>query len=126
MCIVDHSEVPESPWRPNYRMWHLVGPSQNVAVTLDYSRVGTGAGAPLHVHEDDELITVLEGELEVRVGDAVLKAGPENTIVVPKGTVHGFTSVSEEDSRVITYFPVPDPFARTTYVEGGPAAGSGS
>ena len=126
MCIVNHSEVSESPWRPNYRRWLLVGASQDVSVTLDYSRVGTGAGAPLHVHEDDELITVLEGELEVRVGDDILRAGPDHTIVVPKGTAHGFTSVSEEDSRLLTYFPVPDPFSRTTYVEGGPAAGSGS
>ncbi len=124
MCIVKHSEVPESPWRPNYRMWHLVGPDQNASVTMDYSLVANGAGPPLHVHEDDELITVLEGELEVRVGDEVLKAGPDSTIVVPKGVVHGFTSVSEEESRLMVYFPVPDPFERTTYVEGAPAAGS--
>ena len=125
MCIVNHSEVSESPWRPNYRMWHLVGADQNVSVTMDYSLVGNGAGPPLHVHEDDELITVLDGELEVRVGDEVLKAGPDSTIAVPKGTVHGFKSVSEEQSRLIVYFPVPNPFERTTYVEGGPAADSG-
>ena len=122
MCIVNHNEVPESPWRPNYRMWHLAGPEQNVSVTLAYSAVGQGAGAPLHVHEDDELITILDGELEVRIGDEVHHAGPEHTLVIPKGTAHGFTSVSSRDSRLIAYFPVPDPFNRTTYLEGIPAA----
>ncbi len=122
MSIVDHNATPEVPWRPNYRNWNIAGPDTGVSVSLTYSTVGEGAGAPLHTHEDDELITVLDGVLEVRIGDEVRTAGPEHTVVVPRGTAHGFTSVASRDARLLVYFPVPNPFERTTYLEGQPAA----
>ena len=83
MSIIDHRAVPETPWRPNYRMWHIAGPDQGVSSTLAYSQVSPGAGAPLHYHEADEIIVVLQGALEARLGDDVQRVGPDHTIVVP-------------------------------------------
>ena len=121
MPIVDHNRVPETPWRPNYRKWDWVGPDDGVSLALSYSTVGKGAGAPLHTHEDDELIVILDGVLRVRLGDEVREVGPEHTLVVPARLAHGFTSVGSRDARILGFFPVPDAFERTTYLEGGPA-----
>ena len=118
MCIIDHNTTSETPWRPNYRNWNIAGPETGVSVSLTYSIVGTGVGAPLHVHEDDELITVLDGVLEVTIGDEVKTAGPQHTVVIPKGTAHGFTSIASQDARLMVYFPTPYPFEGTTYMEG--------
>ena len=63
MSIVDHQKAEEIPWRPNYRVWSVAGIDQGVDCTLHYSTVEPGAGAPLHIHEVDELITVLEGQV---------------------------------------------------------------
>ena len=68
MPIVDHSSIPETPWRPNYRQFNITRPGDGTtSSTMDLGVVGVGAGAPLHVHEADELIVVLGGTLEVRL-----------------------------------------------------------
>ena len=84
MPFVDHRSLPETPWRPRYRKWDVTRPGDgSTSSSLSISDVEEGAGAPLHVHSSDELITVLEGTLEVRLGDETRRAGPEHTVVVP-------------------------------------------
>ena len=57
MPIVDHNNAPEVPWRPNYRKWLITQEGDGTTSTeAAISEVGLGKGAPLHTHEDDELI----------------------------------------------------------------------
>ena len=125
MPIVDHNRIPESPWRTNYRKWDITKPGDGTtSSSLSYSSVGVGAGAPLHTHEADELIVVLEGTLEVRLGEEVHRVGPDHTLVIPPNASHGFKSVGPGNARILAFFPVPNPFDRTTYLEGSPPAGA--
>ena len=124
MPVVDHNSLPETPWRPNYRKWDITGPGDGTtSSSLAHSVVEVGTGAPLHVHQADELITVLEGTLEARLGDDVQRAGPNTTVVIPPDVPHSFKSVGPGPARLLTFFPVPDPFNHTTYLEGAPPAG---
>ncbi|MDP6402384.1 MAG: cupin domain-containing protein [SAR202 cluster bacterium] len=89
---------------------------------MSYSLVGVGAGAPLHTHEADELIVILEGTVEARLGEETSRVGADHTLVIPPNTPHGFTSVGPGDARIVAFFPIPDPFAHTTFLEGKPPA----
>ena len=121
MPIVDHGKVPEVPWRPDYRKWDITSPKDGTTSSnLSYSDVGVGAGAPLHTHEADELIVILGEGWEVRLGDEVHQVGADHTMVVPPGMPHGFISVGPDAARILTFFPIPDPFDHTAYLEGGP------
>lgn len=76
MPIIDHDSIPETPWRPNYHKWDITRPGDGTtSSSMSYSVVGVGAGAPLHTHEADELIMILEGTLEARLGDDVQNVG---------------------------------------------------
>ena len=108
------------PWRPNVRKWEIAGPDLGVTSTMSYSVAESGTGAPLHYHEDDELIVVLEGALEVRIGDETQTVGPDHTIVVPPRVAHAFTVLGPGSARALTFFPAPAPFDHTTYLEGSP------
>ena len=124
MPIVDHDHTPETPWRPNHRRWDITRPGDGTtSSSMSYFEVGPGAGAPLHAHEADELITILDGRLEVRLGEKVHQVGSGHTLVIPPHAPHGFTSVGPEDARILAYFPVTDPFDHTTYLEGVPPQG---
>lgn len=47
-------------------------------------------GDPLHTQEShDEIVVVLEGEVEFRVGDETRRVGPGDFIFIPRNTVHG-------------------------------------
>jgi quercetin dioxygenase-like cupin family protein len=121
MPIIDHKGMPETPWRPNYHKWDITRPGDGTtSSSLSYSEVGIGAGAPLHAHESDELIVVLEGTLEARIGDEVSTVGAEHTIVVPPDVPHAFKSVGPGPARILGFFPMKDPFAHTRYLEGTP------
>ena len=121
MPIVSHGEN-EVPWRPNYRKWDITqSDDDTTSSSMSYSVIGVGAGAPMHTHEADELIVVLEGTLEVRINDDVYQVGPDHTIVVPPNVPHGFTIVGDSDARILGFFPIQDPFNHTQYIEGGPA-----
>ena len=123
MPIVDHNSLLETPWRPNYRKWDIVRPGDGTtSSSMSYSVVGIGAGAPLHTHEADELIVILEGTVEARLGEEVSRVGADHTLVIPPNTPHGFTSVGPGDARIVAFFPISDPFAHTTFLEGEPPA----
>jgi quercetin dioxygenase-like cupin family protein len=93
---------------------------------MSYSEAGVGAGAPLHVHESDELIVILEGTVDARLGQDEHRIGADHTLVIPPNVPHGFTSVGPGDARILTFFPVSDPFGHTTFLEGGPPVSSES
>ena len=121
MPIVNHQNLTETPWRPNYRKWDITDSKDgSTSSNLSYSVASPGSGAPLHFHESDELIVLLEGELEVSLAGETKRVGPDQTVVIPPNVPHGFTVVGSEDARMLAFFPVSDPFDHTTYLEGNP------
>lgn len=122
MPFVEHNQAEEIPWRPNYRVWSVAGMEQQVDCTLHYSEIEPGYGAPMHIHEVDELITVLKGELEGRLGDEQRSLLPNQTMVIPKGVAHGFTAAGSGTAIALAYFPCADGMQNTSYLEGEPPA----
>ena len=58
--------------------------------TVNLVRVLAPTGVPTEMHrEHDEIMHVLEGEGEFRIGDRVVPVKPGDVIVAPSGTPHG-------------------------------------
>ena len=61
-----------------------------------------GKGVALHVHEsEDELVYLLEGEIEVTLGNQKMKAVPGVMALLPRGIPHGFTNIGNQPSRLL-------------------------
>jgi len=61
-----------------------------------------GKGVALHVHErEDELVYLLDGEIEVTLGDQKMKAVPGVMALLPRGIPHGFTNIGSKPSRLL-------------------------
>jgi quercetin dioxygenase-like cupin family protein len=61
-----------------------------------------GKGVTHHVHErEDELVYLLEGEIEVTLGNQKMKAVPGVMALLPRGIPHSFTSVGNKPSRLL-------------------------
>jgi quercetin dioxygenase-like cupin family protein len=118
MTLIDHEKATEVLRRPGYRRRPLAGKENGFELTFDYHIVEPGAGAPPHYHEVDELLVILEGEVEARLGEAVLKARRNQTVAVPKKAHHSFTSLGPKPAKVLVFFPVADAFSEryTTYL----------
>ena len=120
MPIIDHNNVPEVPWRPGYRKWDVPLEEHGVSSSLRLTTADPGTGAPLHTHEIDELIMIMDGTLEVRVNGETHTVEKDHTVVVPPGVEHGFTVIGDKCAYLIVVFPHMDPYSRenTTYLEG--------
>ncbi len=98
-------------YRPRSR-WRLVTDpgDENGRVeglTLIVEDIAAGDRIPLHRHQIDEVIVIVSGAGEVRVGDAALPVSADTTVFVPAGVVHGTTNTADEPLRIHAVFPAP-------------------
>ena len=64
-----------------------------------------GGEAPPHIHHrEDETFYVLEGHLELRLGETTYLARPGDYLQVPRGTVHALRNVGEHTARALVTF----------------------
>ncbi len=64
-----------------------------------------GDGPPPHIHTtEEEAFYVLEGELDVLVGDRTVTATAGAFVLVPRGTVHTFSKTGTASAQNIGYY----------------------
>jgi quercetin dioxygenase-like cupin family protein len=73
------------------------------AWSLIENLVPVGAGPPPHHHPWDEAYFVIEGEVEFRIGDSVLRVRAGDFAYAPANTVHAFHGVSEAPARMLVF-----------------------
>jgi quercetin dioxygenase-like cupin family protein len=84
----------------------LVGTSRLKAdrpeLALMEFQVSPGGGVSPHFHKGhSDSFYVLEGELELHVGEEVVRGGPGTYVLAPPGVVHWFRNVSDEPARAL-------------------------
>ena len=63
-----------------------------------------GTGSPPHTHPGDEILYVLDGEIDVHIGEEVVPAGPGSTFHFPAGTKEWFEARTQA-TVLVTYLP---------------------
>ena len=66
-----------------------------------------GDGPPLHIHKaEDETFYVLEGEINLLMGERNIRATAGSFVFVPRGTIHTFSQIGEQPAKfLVTYSP---------------------
>lgn len=64
------------------------------------SAPGEGVGVHIHQHED-ELVYLLEGQIEVTLGDQTVSVPRGSCALLPRGIPHGYTNTGSEPSRLL-------------------------
>ncbi|WP_129841074.1 cupin domain-containing protein [Streptomyces sp. RFCAC02] len=70
-------------------------------ITSGMSVYPVGSGAPMHSHNCDEHVTVLDGEAEVVVDGEVTRLGRFDTTYVPSPVPHLFRNVGDVPLRIL-------------------------
>jgi len=71
--------------------YNFVGAEQgDVAISMFLVEAPPGRGAPLHVHEYDEIVLLQEGQSRFVIGDVIRETQPGDILVVKARTPHGF------------------------------------
>ncbi len=85
----------------------LTGEDTNGQYTLIEQNNEPGTRIPPHVHEnEDEVFQVLEGQVEMSIGDKMTTLNAGDIIFCPKGVPHSWKIVGEEKARaMLSIFP---------------------
>ena len=67
----------------------------------------SGDGSKLHTQPDhDEIVIVIDGEADFRVGEEVYRVGPGDFIFIPRNTLHGrVRTITDSMSALSVYSP---------------------
>jgi len=86
-------------------------------------RLPAGDVGPVHVHEGEEVLRVVSGQVLIRCGDEEQMCTAGQLVVVPPGVLHGFRVVEETVLEVVaeydigTFYPVRSGAAGVELVE---------
>ena len=85
----------------------LTGKDTNGQYTLIEQNNEPGVGIPPHVHEnEDEVFQVLEGQVEMSIGDKNTTLTAGDLIYCPKGIPHSWKVVGDQKARaMLSIFP---------------------
>jgi mannose-6-phosphate isomerase-like protein (cupin superfamily) len=70
-------------------------------ITSGISIYPAGTGAPLHTHNCDEHVTLLQGTAEVEIAGETTALVPDDTTYVPAGIVHAFRNTGAAAMKIL-------------------------
>lgn len=71
-------------------------------------QVCAGPPPPMHIHDnEEEALYVLDGTIDIFLGDAVVDAWAGTFCMIPRGTVHSYRSTSPAPARLLLILSPP-------------------
>ena len=95
MPFLDTNALPQDERRPGWLDRYFHSPT----LTFAHWEFKAGADIHAHSHEQEEVWQVLEGELEVTIGEEIQGAGPGMVAVVPPHTAQAASRANRQHWR---------------------------
>ena len=68
----------------------------------------TGSGPPQHIHHaEEEAIFVVDGEINIQIGDQINHATRGSFVVIPRGTVHTYWNAAAAEAKLLVIVSPP-------------------
>lgn len=112
IALEPHEGHTPSAFGTTYRLLATAADTGGSYSLIEIALQPGGFGPAPHVHrEEDESFYVLEGELDLRVGDVSVRGTPGAFVFVPRGTAHSFANVGSTIGRLLAaHLPALDGF----------------
>ena len=99
MSFVEVDTLPEVERKPGWRGRYFDSPS----MTFAHYEFDAGSSILEHFHPEEEVWTVIEGELEITIGGMTRRVGAGGVGIVPSGTPHAVRAFSHGKAIVVDY-----------------------
>ena len=84
---------------------------------LSIHKIQKNSGAPLHIHENEEIIFVIKGSIEAKIGRKLINVKKGQIVLIPQKTEHSLKNRSKKESQIAIIFGTNNPFSKTKYLE---------
>jgi quercetin dioxygenase-like cupin family protein len=106
MAVIRSSEIKVDSNPPGRRGLPLVNASVGAkSLRVGISTFQPGVRIPLHRHNVEEAIVIIDGEASCRVEDEHYTLHPYDTVHVPAGTKHHFWNASDQPFTFVSIYP---------------------
>jgi quercetin dioxygenase-like cupin family protein len=97
MKIVAHEDQPRETWRAGVETrMHVSARNGATQLCIFEQWVTPAAGAPIHTHPVEEVLTVVAGEAEMWIDEKHIVLTSGQSLIVPAHRKHSFRSVGPE------------------------------
>ena len=79
--------------------------------------IKSGSGAPLHIHENEEIIFVINGAIKVKVEKELIDAKEGQIVLIPQKAKHSLKNENKVDAKIAIIFATNNPFSKTKYLK---------
>ena len=101
MKVINHSQQNREDWREGVTTVMLVSAETGASQLCIFEQYcAPGLGAPTHLHAVEEVLSVINGEAEIWLGDERRIAKTGESVIIPAGYWHGFRNVLESTLHV--------------------------
>ncbi len=101
MQIIKHAKQSKEDWREGVTTVMLVSAVTGAAQLCIFDQFcAPGLGAPTHLHAVEEVLTIIDGEAELWLGDQRQRVRTGESVVIPAGHWHGFNNVLDTTLHV--------------------------
>ena len=108
MRVVRDAGQPLENWREGVETRMYASAARGAAqLTVFEQWCAPGRGAPPHLHAVEEVLRVLAGRAEVRVGEERDELGPGESVIIPAGAIHSFSNQMDATLHVQAILAAP-------------------
>tara|TARA_Y100001970_G_scaffold204893_1_gene249468 strand:- start:234 stop:605 length:372 start_codon:yes stop_codon:yes gene_type:complete len=84
---------------------------------ISIHKIEPSAKAPTHTHENEEIIFVIEGNIEINLKNKSFNLGTNQICQIPANTQHSLKNITKINSKIMVIFGNNDPFSTTSYIK---------
>lgn len=96
----------------------IAGPKQEArSLKLGITRMSPGTSVPLHSHNCEEVVTILEGSLDIMLGDQRSTCGKYDSYFIGSNIPHEFSNTGEIDALLMVVYGSSTP--SRTFIKSG-------
>ncbi len=101
MGVKDNSQI-EKQNLPGLEHRTLAGPRDGMAgMEVWMQTIASGAATPVHRHDCEEVIVVLNGSGTCMIEGETTEFGPNSTLVLPQNSVHQICNTGDSDMFIV-------------------------
>jgi quercetin dioxygenase-like cupin family protein len=103
--------------REGYYWSDIFDHTNSKEIFLSIHKIESNSGAPLHVHENEEIIYVIKGSIEAKVDDKLMNINEGQIVLIPQKTEHSLKNLKKEEAKIAIIFATNNPFSKTKYLK---------
>ena len=91
MKLIHHQQQRREDWRDGVTTVMLVSAETSASQLCIFEQYcEPGLGAPTHLHAVEEILTVIDGQANIWLGDERTRVKAGSSLIIPAGAWHGF------------------------------------